>query len=371
MTDELRRPQRPDVKVLILWSEAHSTNLGVQALRQGTTALVERVWPAADICYQGFGAGDAPTRLGNRRRLAKDALRRPRELQRWLSSFDVAVDTRAGDSFADIYGLERLTMMSITAEWAHRSGVPLVLGPQTIGPFDTRRGRLIGRRTLHTARAVLVRDSVSAEVAEQLGRRPDALTTDVVFALPMPPVARRFDVLLNVSGLLWTPNPHCDDVAYRAIVTGLVHALRAAGRRVALLAHVLDSPLSDNDVPAANELAREVGGGLEVVVPTSLDDVRSIIAGSELVIGSRMHACLNALSVGVPTVPLAYSRKFAPLLNDLGWPHTVDLRSGTDHVDRVMAAAGSAGLADEAAAVRALAAQRLTLAESVLRAVLP
>ena len=49
-----------------------------------------------------------------------------------------------------------------------------------------------------------------------------------------------------------------------------------------------------------------------------------------------MHACLNALSVGTPAIPLAYSRKFEPLLSDLGWSHTVDLRTTADPVDEVM-----------------------------------
>ena len=39
-----------------------------------------------------------------------------------------------------------------------------------------------------------------------------------------------------------------------------------------------------------------------------------------------MHACLNALSMGTPVVPLAYSRKFHPLLAPLGVTTTVDLR---------------------------------------------
>ena len=50
-------------------------------------------------------------------------------------------------------------------------------------------------------------------------------------------------------------------------------------------------------------------------------------------IGSRMHACLNALSVGTPAIPLAYSRKFAPLLGDLGWAHVVDLRTQASDAD--------------------------------------
>jgi hypothetical protein len=48
-----------------------------------------------------------------------------------------------------------------------------------------------------------------------------------------------------------------------------------------------------------------------VVAPPDLDDARSIIAGSRVLVGARMHACLNALSTGVPAIAMSYSRKFA------------------------------------------------------------
>ena len=51
----------------------------------------------------------------------------------------------------------------------------------------------------------------------------------------------------------------------------------------------------------------------------------------------RMDACLNSRSVGTPAIPLAYSRKFAPLLADLGWTRCVDLRNSADPVGDVLA----------------------------------
>jgi len=59
------------------------------------------------------------------------------------------------------------------------------------------------------------------------------------------------------------------------------------------------------------------------VAPRDLDDARWIIAGSTVLIGARMHACLNALSTGVPAIAMAYSRKFAPLFDAIGWPYSI------------------------------------------------
>ena len=266
----------------------------------------------------------------------------------WFRGFDLVVDTRAGDSFASIYGLDRHAAMSASAEYAHRCGVPVVLGPQTIGPFESRISRQIARRTLKTATLVMARDSASARAAADLGRPVDVLTTDVVFALDVPEATTRRDVILNVSGLLWGPNSHVDADAYRATLRRLYDALVAQGRTVSLLAHVLESTGADNDLPAVHEFARIHAPDAEVLQPTSLTDVRQMLKGADLVIGSRMHACLNALSVGTPAIPLAYSRKFAPLLGDLGWAHVVDLRTQASDADRqAVEIAGRSSLAAE------------------------
>ncbi len=341
--DSRRRPELPEeanVRVVVLWANDESTNLGVRALAHGTAALVERSWPGAEVVHLYYGSSVSPMPLGSWRTLARARVDRRLPLRDWFAGFDLAVDTRGGDSFADIYGLGRLTNQSLVAEVARSAGTPVVLGPQTVGPFRTRRGTALGRFTLARSAAVIARDAVSAEHATRLGRPVDLLATDVVFALPRPAVERSRDVLLNVSGLLWAPNPHVEAARYRETVLDLSRKLVASGRRLSLLAHVLDSPAVDNDVPAVRELAALLDDpDVEVLVPRDLAHVRELTASARLVVGSRMHACLNALSCATPAVPLAYSRKFAPLLAGLGWDHTVDLRTAPNPVDDVLALA--------------------------------
>lgn len=353
------------MRALVLWADDRSPNLGVRALGEGTAALARRVWPQAEVEFQNFGRGPSPLPVRAARSLVRERVTGAAGLQRWLASFDVVLDTRAGDSFADIYGLGRLTTMSVLGELATQAGTPVVLGPQTIGPFSTRRGRALARHSLRRAALVMARDSVSAEHAARDGRPVDVLTTDVVFALPVPVVERTRDVLLNVSGLLWNPGPHVDAAAYRTVVTEVVAGLHAAGRRVELLAHVLESSSPDNDVPVVRELAATLTPGVEPLVPQSLDEVRRLVGSAQLVIGSRMHACLNALSMGTPAVPLAYSRKFAPLLADLGWGHTIDLRTASDAAGAALALAATP-LAGEVAGVRTRAEQLLLPAQGAL-----
>ncbi|MBW3069450.1 polysaccharide pyruvyl transferase family protein [Actinomyces sp. 594] len=344
------------MRILILWASLDQPNLGVRALAVGTRALAAQVFPGAEVQIQGTGHGDAPTSLFmSRRGLLKERVTGARGMFDWLASFDLVLDTRSGDSFADIYGLERLRNMSRVPEVLHHLGVPLALTPQTIGPFNTRRGRVLARRALQQARLVASRDRRSAACAAQLGRPVDVESTDVVFAIDHPPVATTRDVVLNVSGLLWNDNPHVDATRYRRDILALARRLQAEGRTVTLLAHVVgpDDSAGDNDRYPLAELRRELGD-VEAIVPQgpdALDQVRAAVGSARVVLGSRMHACLNALSMGTPAVPLAYSRKFAPLLAGIGWDHVVELQAD-DVVDRALAAVASPRLSEDVHEVR-------------------
>ncbi|WP_210480604.1 polysaccharide pyruvyl transferase family protein [Naasia sp. SYSU D00948] len=323
------------MRVLVLWADDRSANLGVRALARGAESLARQaLGPDIEIEFQDLAKnadGFSPS-MG----LIKRDLIKPRgPIREWLSRFDLVLDTGAGDSFADIYGPRRITRMLYVQLAARRLRIPLVLTPQTVGPFRTRRFRLGARMVLKRAAFVAARDSASAAYAASLRRPVDVVATDVVFALPQPAPGPARDVLLNVSGLLWNSSAHADPEHYRTQIRALITGLRDRGREVALLAHVIDNPTADNDVPVVRELAEELG--LEAVVPASLDEVRSAVSSARLVIGSRMHACLNAISTGTPAIAWAYSRKFAPLLGDLGWRHTLDLRSESAPAERTLA----------------------------------
>lgn len=317
-----RRP-----RILVLWADESSPNLGVAVLARGSHDLLRQAFPEADISFANYGARPREIPWGRPRSLLRERVLPRYGMQEYFKGFDLIWDTRSGDSFSDIYGLGRHLTMSTVHEMARQAGSTIVMAPQTIGPFTTRRGRLLASRTLRRSALVVARDPHSAHAAEDLGREPDLTTADLVFAIGQPAPGPQRDVLLNVSGLLWHENPHVSSAGYRRVVREALDGLRAEGREVALLAHVLDTPNPDNDVPAIRALADEVDGDVEVIVPSDLDSARETIAGANVLIGSRMHACLNALSVGVPAVPLAYSRKFAPLLNSVGWTTGFDLRS--------------------------------------------
>ncbi|WP_396266545.1 polysaccharide pyruvyl transferase family protein [Gordonia sp. p3-SID1431] len=327
------------VRVLVLWADPSAENLGLRALAEGARALAVRVWSTDILTFHSHNTAGSPL---TRRSVLRDIGRTRGPVKELLREFDVVLDTGGGDSFSDIYGLRRLMLQAYMYWAAGVVNVPVVMTPQTVGPFDSLLGRMIAKFVLRRSVFCATRDSVSADTVFTLtGKPPECVSTDLVFlakpqtsSAPSATVSRVNTepyLIVNVSGLLWDKNSHVDHLLYRDSVRTLISTFLARGYKVDLLAHVLDSPFPDNDVPVVRGLAAEFPG-VDALVPASLESARDSLSQASIVVASRMHACLNALSVGTPAVAWAYSRKFRPLLSSIGWEHVYDLRVSADVV---------------------------------------
>jgi len=68
-------------------------------------------------------------------------------------------------------------------------------------------------------------------------------------------------------------------------------------------------------------------------------ELKGIIGRCSFFIGSRMHSCIAALSQGIPTIGIAYSKKFSGVFESIGAEHLViDCRNKTNSValDEIM-----------------------------------
>lgn len=363
-------------KVLVLWADNRAANYGLRVLASGARSFIKHALPGKDVSvdFQDFGPGDSNVSFGTRS-ILKDALRLDGPIKSKIRQYDLILDTGAGDSFADIYGLKRLSFIAYAHLMARFLKRPIVFLPQTIGPFNTRVGKAVARTSLRQASIVFARDTQSAAYSKEMARPVDFAATDLVFALdaPGPTSDDTFDIMFNVSGLLWFADDHVDSGVYRRECEKFVLESIGAGRDVTLMAHVVHSPSGNDDVDACRELSRrleERGVIVRVVVPDDLQAARTSLAASNIVVGARMHACLNALSVGTPAIPWAYSRKFVPLLGDLGWRLAVDLRSDSSAAESTVSLIGSTDWEVEkknVAEIRLTAERRLTDAAQVLR----
>ena len=364
----------------LLWHSDRSGNLGVGALTVGNISIARLIAHELGVRpkFTIFGSRDhKPSYIDDPdvRFFGLDAKSTlgPCGFTRAVAKLDCMLDIGAGDSFADIYGAKRFFWMMATKALTVARGVPLMLSPQTIGPFTKPVYRQAARWALRHADCVMVRDAKSgAAVGELAPGVAPRHAVDVAFALPWTPPVRgnnRPRIGINVSGLLWNHGYTGKDefnlgYDYVALMRGLIEKLIADDAAdLELICHVNgDAGAPDDDGAVADALAAQYPALRRVPDFASPSAAKSHISGLDALVGARMHACIAAFSSGVPVIPVSYSRKFEGLFGSLGYRRLVPhVGTGTE-----AALAMLTGWLGEREAMRAEVADGLTRVESAL-----
>lgn len=352
----------------------HSTLQGIVGRMQATEVTVfDLAWNPSPLELQVGGQPCAFPRLGanpGRRlwrsenllnmRMSRHIPGRRNEGVQAVRNAHAVLDISGGDSFTDLYGRKRFWTVTHPKRLALSEGTPLLLLPQTYGPFRDSRLRRVARDTVLRAERAWARDERSLNAAREL-IGPDAradhlrLGVDLAFALrpsQLPNCVTQAvrdwtsDASLtvagvNVSGLLWNHGDGARDrfgltTDYRAFMRGVVEGLLRShpSARVVLVPHVLQpAGHFESDIGAAAEL-------LATLTPEMTDRValidgaygpseaKRLIGSMDWFLGARMHSTIAALSSRVPTLGAAYSGKFKGVFEVCGQGTSVaDLRS--------------------------------------------
>ena len=243
-----------------------------------------------------------------------------------IKKCDVVIDLTQGDSFTDIYGASRFNNLTEIKKIVMQMRVPLILGPQTYGPFINEKNRLKAKAVIERAQCVISRDKQSAEYIASFAEKKVHTTTDLAFCLPYRRSCDKTEKIrigINPSGLLFSRKSEGTVLEtslktnYDIYINQLIETLSASGEyEVHLIPHV------GNDSILYINCRDSVVRHEEFSTPI---EAKNCIASMDVFIGSRMHATIAAFSAGVATIPVAYSRKFSGLFGTLGYNHVVDL----------------------------------------------
>jgi polysaccharide pyruvyl transferase WcaK-like protein len=281
---------------------------------------------------------------------------------RWLRTLkaaDFVGDIRAGDSFSDIYGLRRFLFGIIPSIVAILLRKKLVMLPQTYGPFKSAISKQVARFVMTHSTKLLSRDQDSIELVQKmLGEKRKhktiQLCPDVAFVLEpilpnnpdiQPKLNRINDVPLiglNISSLLYVGGFTRNNMFglkfnYKEFIHILLHELLDRTKAdILLVPHeyfkfMIDGQdcseiqVCEKERELINERYRE---RIHLVKREyNQNEIKGIIGLCDFFIGSRMHACIGALSQGKATVGLAYSKKFAGVFQTIGAEkYVIDMR---------------------------------------------
>lgn len=245
-----------------------------------------------------------------------------------FSKCDIVIDLSYGDSFADIYGNERFFFHTALKQYIEQIGKPLILGPQTYGPYDDERNRELAIEIIENATLILSRDQMSIDYIRQYTDKEISLCTDLAFQLKYERVEKATNktrIGINPSSLLSVNGSDGEfDIGrlttnYDKYINEIVNYFCANDNyEVHIIPHVGD------------EAYALFGDRQDCIVHREFNSpikAKSIISSMDVFIGSRMHATIAAFSSGVATIPVAYSRKFKGLYETIGYNYVIDLNT--------------------------------------------
>ena len=226
-----------------------------------------------------------------------------------------------GDGFSDIYNTRTFLIRLPETEIAMSFGIPLIILPQTLGPFEHESNRRIGERILRYAEKVYVRDDKYVKDLEGYGIKYEKSKDLSYYMAPQPwnIDIKENAIGVNVSGLAYSN--HFRTLAgqfdqYPNLIDKLITFFRDKGHTIYLIPHSYNftRPEPDNDdLVACRQAYNKLADKRNVFfVDQNLTSpqVKYVISKMSFFIGTRMHANFAAIYTDVPVFGLAYSYKF-------------------------------------------------------------
>ncbi len=225
----------------------------------------------------------------------------------------------AGYSFGDKWPATKIARVAQRVLANQRRGTPSIFMPQMFGPFDQAANRDAFQPILDDSTLIYARDKASFEWLEKLNatKREVRLAPDItIFTDPVEPdhcPEGPFGLLVPNVQMLKKSKEWESDYLNRMVTAG--EQMRSRNIAPKILIH--DGTNEDGEL---GEVIR-MRLGLSDAEVFSIEDPRKIkglVSRARLLVGSRFHAVVAALSCGTPSITLGWAHKYEMLMEDFG-----------------------------------------------------
>lgn len=270
----------------------------------------------------------------------------PREFQNAFGlvrdeDVDVLLDA-SGFAFGDQHPKERTTRFADRVEAAKQAGKTVILLPQALGPFEQPEISDAFARIVEAADLVFARDDVSMEHARQAAGTHNHLHQAPDFTNVVKPQlsghsdsSTRASIVPNQRMIEQAESDESAE-AYVPLMGKCIDAVEGAGLDPVLVVH------GHEDVELARAIQQQVRDDLRFLEESDPVALKRFLGESHLVIGSRFHALVGALSQGVPAIGTSWSHKYEMLFQEYGCESMVlPVRAREEQIrEKVTAATG-------------------------------
>ena len=303
----------------------------------------------------------------------------PRRLRTWLKNkwgivteadVDILLDA-SGFAYGDQWSSTALRQLSSEVTRFHRKNKSYVFLPQALGPFTREADRRILSESLPNASLIMARESTSFEnikglgVAESVVKQYPDFTNLVSGQAPdYFNHAEPIFLLIPNSKMLSSKNAQSGwQDNYISMLGNAVKAAQNSGFRAIVLNHE-----GAADQKVCERLQSELAEPVEIICEDDPIKVKGIIGQCALVMCSRFHGCVSALSQGVACIGTSWSYKYERLFEDYGKREfLITSPIGGDQVNDLVALASTDSKVDNSARILELKAASHDMWQQVVK----
>lgn len=230
------------------------------------------------------------------------------------------------------------------ARYYKRRGKPVILLPQMLGPFKEGESADLFRRLLPETTLVFARDGQSYEHAlSVLGPTPKLrLAPDITIfcePTPSPQTDQPYGCIVPNARMLDRGKADWHQTYVDRLVAA-AQSMIALNLHPIVLVHSTEG-LEDN--PLAERIVQRLGPErCSMQVADDPLQTKAFIANARLIVASRYHSVVSALSSGVPAIVMGWAHKYDTLLKDFGVPHLQHFASDSlESLGRLVAEVGT------------------------------
>ncbi|MFA0378578.1 polysaccharide pyruvyl transferase family protein [Vibrio sp. 10N.222.54.A3] len=260
----------------------------------------------------------------------KDKLKRKGYVR--YQDVDALVDVsgvRFGDKAPIISGHNFLKL----AKYYRNRGKPVFLLPQMFGPFDTELQRKIVGELECLGVNFIARDNESFKYLDKLVTNKLLISEAPDITIALRGKSNNATLPTEDYGCI-VPNVRMLDrgddrwkIIYQSRLLMAAEEMLKVGITPSIILHSVDG---SEDLPFAKEIESRLKDKCIIKHGDDPLELKEYISKSKLLVGSRYHSIVSALSSGVPTVVMGWAHKYDTILDDFGVPHLIHRANDTE-----------------------------------------
>ncbi|MDO6548921.1 polysaccharide pyruvyl transferase family protein [Pseudoalteromonas carrageenovora] len=232
------------------------------------------------------------------------------------NEIDLVIDA-SGFAYGDKWGAKLINdRLGKEIDYFKNKKVKVILLPQAFGSFKDKAVAEASKKIFEKVDILMARDNVSFKYVKELGdfknltQFPDF--TNLVKPEEVPKYAELKGRACVIPNFQMIKRGSAGE-QYAKTLAAAIENLERLNKKPYLLIHE-----GVRDLELAHSVNALLKTPVEIIDPQDALEIKSIISKSSILIGSRFHGIVSALSTGVPVIAMGWSHKYEMLLQEYG-----------------------------------------------------